>query len=176
MMSARNRLLAIAAFTILAIIHPGTVSAQTSGVGGDGFTRLLWVMNGDMVLWKLDPNLNMVASKDYGSFPGYDLIGITTAPNNNTYVLWSYHASASSGNTSITLWLVDANLNFITSRNYGPLPLGWIPTGLSAGGSSPNFQVIWSQGGTAMAVWIVDANLNYVTSASWQQPGTRPRT
>jgi hypothetical protein len=167
MMSARYRLLAIAAFTILAIFQPGTVSAQNSGIGGDGFMRLLWVMNGHMVLWKLDPNLNMVASKDYGSFSGFDLIGITTAANNNTYVLWSYHASPSDVNDSISLWLVDANLNFITNREYAA-SLGWIPTGLSTGGSSSNFHVIWSKAGTAMSVWTMDANLNYVTSAWWQ--------
>jgi hypothetical protein len=170
-MSARNRLLAIAAFAIWAMIQPGTVSAQNSGVGGDGFMRLLWVMNGHMVLWKLDQNLNLVASKDYGSFTGFNLIGITTAANNNTYVLWSYHTASSSGNNNIALWVVDANLNFINSREYGPFP-GWMPTGLSTGGSSPNFHVIWSMAGTAIAVWTVDADLNYITSASWQQQNT----
>ena len=43
MMSVRKRLLAVAAaVTMWAVIQPGTVSAQTSGVGPDGYTRFLW--------------------------------------------------------------------------------------------------------------------------------------
>jgi hypothetical protein len=41
-MSARNKLLAMAAaVTMWATFQPGTVSAQNSGIGGDGFTRLM---------------------------------------------------------------------------------------------------------------------------------------
>jgi len=163
-MSAHNRLLAIAAFTMWAIIQPGTVSAQDSGIGGDGFTRLLWISTANhMILWKLDQNLNVVVSCDYGAQRGFDPLAITTAANNNTYVLWSH-----TDRRSIALWVVDANLNFINSQSYPHLP-EWVPKGLSTGGSSPNFHVIWESHGTK-AVWDVDGNLNYVTSAAFQQP------
>jgi hypothetical protein len=43
------------------VIQSGTVSAQTSGVGGDGYTRNFWIgTDGRISVWKLDPNLNFV--------------------------------------------------------------------------------------------------------------------
>ena len=42
---------------------------------------------------------------------------------NNTYLLWRY----TDGTANI--WVLDANLNFITSRNVGPVG-GWVPEGL----------------------------------------------
>ena len=157
-MSARNRLLAIAAaFTIWATIQPGTVSAQNSGVGGDGFTRLLWRGTDYRIsLWKLDGNLNLVLLREYGPYTGWIPIAITTAANNNTYVLWRNTDGA------ISLWLVDANLNFVNSHLYGPFP-GWIAKGLSTGGNSPNFRVIWRFTNGLASVWNVDGNLNFVT-------------
>jgi hypothetical protein len=61
-MSRPKRLLAIvAAFAMWTVIQSGTVSAQTSGVGGDGYTRNFWIgTDGRISVWKLDPNLNFV--------------------------------------------------------------------------------------------------------------------
>ena len=42
----------------LSAIQPGIVSAQTSGVGSDGFTRILWRgTDGKISLWKLNASL-----------------------------------------------------------------------------------------------------------------------
>jgi hypothetical protein len=43
---------------------------------------------------------------------------MTTANNNNTYILWK------NTDGTATVWLVDENLNFVTSAVYGPYS-GW---------------------------------------------------
>src|SRR5436190_3817697 len=120
MMVKRTKSLGIAAAVAMWVtVQPGTLSAQTSGVGGDGFTRLLWRNTDSQIsLWKLDSNLNATAFQEYGPFLGWLPIAITTAPNNTTCVLWR------NSEGRISLWLIDANLRFVTFREYGPF-IGW---------------------------------------------------
>jgi hypothetical protein len=90
MMMYVKRLLAVAAaVTMWAVIQPGTVSAQTSGIGPDGYTRFLWKgTDYSISLWQLDPSLNFYNNHAYGPYDGWDPIALTTAHNNNSYVLW----------------------------------------------------------------------------------------
>jgi hypothetical protein len=75
------------------------VSAQTSGVGGDGYTRLLWRgTDGSISLWKLDGNLKEVSFHAYGPYPDYEPIAITAAADSYTYGLWR------KTDNSISLW------------------------------------------------------------------------
>nr|CAJ01531.1 hypothetical protein orf3 [uncultured bacterium] len=72
-----------------ATIQPGTALAQSSGIGGDAWTRLLWTATDSHIsLWKVDPVLNNAVSNQYGPYDGYSPIAITTTNNNNTCVLW----------------------------------------------------------------------------------------
>jgi len=163
MMSVRKRLLAVAAaVTMWAVIQPGTVSAQTSGVGPDGYTRFLWKGTDYSVsLWQLNPSLNFFNNHVYGPYNGWDPIALTTAHNNNSYVLWRYYDG------TITVWAVDTNLNYITQKNYGPYT-GWIAKGLSVDtGTGSGFRIIWRHTGGSVAVWQLDQNLNYVNSTNW---------
>jgi hypothetical protein len=159
MMSIRKTLLAVAAtVSLLASIQPTTVSAQTSGVGGDGYTRLLWRgTNGSISLWELDPNLNFVTYHEYGPFALWWPIALITAHNNYTYILWRYYDG------SISLWLVDPNLNYVTDHIYGPYP-GWVAKDLSVdtNGSTNGLRVIWRYYDGSVNVWWVDQNLNFV--------------
>jgi hypothetical protein len=139
-MSVRKSLMAVAATVAMWItFQPGNASAQTSGIGADGYTRLLWRgTGGEISLWRLDPGLGFVDYHAYGPYPGWSPIAITTAHNNNTYALWR--------NTDgiISLWLLDPNLNFVSYHAYGPYP-GWIAKGLSVdtNGTTNNFRVVW---------------------------------
>jgi hypothetical protein len=164
MMSVRKRLLAVAAaaVTMWAVIQPGTVSAQTSGVGQDGYTRFLWKgTDYSISLWQLDPSLNFYNYHLYGPYNGWDPIALTTAHNNNSYVLWRYYDG------TITVWSVDTLLNYITQKNYGPYT-GWSAKGLSVDtGTGSGFRIIWRHTGGSVAVWQLDQNLNYVNSKNY---------
>ena len=151
-----------AAVTMWATLQPCIVSAQNSGIGGDGFTRLMWRGTDYRIsLWALDPNLNAVVSHAYGPFPGWVPIAITTDRLNFTYVLWRFTDG------TINLWLVDPVLNFVTSHVYGPYA-GWIAKGLSAdAGGGQNFRVIWRFTDGTVQVWDVDGNLNFVNAKSY---------
>jgi hypothetical protein len=133
------------------------VSAQTSGIGGDGYTRVLWRgTDGRISLWKLDPVLNFVTYHEYGPYAGYSPIAITTAHNNNTYVLWR------NTDDSISLWLVDANLNFVAYHAYGPYA-GWIAKSLSVDTNTNNtFRLTWRNTDGSISLWFLDQNLNFV--------------
>jgi hypothetical protein len=158
-MSIRRKWLATAAAVALwATIQPGPVSAQTTGIGGDGFTRVLWRgTDGSISLWKLNTSLNFVTSHAYGPYAGWSPIAITNAHNNNTYVLWRYT------DNSISLWEVDSNLNFVTFHAYGPY-VGWIPKTLSVDtNGNNNFRLTWKNTNGHLSLWSLDQNLNFVT-------------
>jgi hypothetical protein len=144
-----SKLLTLAAVvTVLSAIHPGISSAQTSGVGPDGFTRILWRgTDGRISLWKLNAALQHVSDIQYGPYAGWDPIAMTVGTNNNTYVLWRYT------DNSISLWRLDSNLNLVTSQTYGPYA-GWKPQGLGSGGGQ--LRVIWRYTVGQLSVWSVD--------------------
>lgn len=163
-MSARKKLLAAAAaVTMWATVQPVTVSAQNSGTGGDGYTRLLWrATDYSISLWTLDQNLTFVNYHEYGPFAGWIPVALTTDTSSYSYVLWR--------NTDgrMSLWLVDSNLNYVNDHIYGPYP-GWTVKGLSAdtSGRSNNFRVIWRYTDGSVMVWNVDGNLNFVTAQAY---------
>ncbi|MGB6175968.1 MAG: hypothetical protein WBF43_06455 [Methylocella sp.] len=157
MMNALKKFLAVVAvITVCATIQPGTLSAQTSGIGGDANTRLLWRGTDNRIsLWKLDHSLNYVTSTVYGPYDTWLPIALTTNADNNTVVLWR------NTNGSISLWKVDPNLNYVTSVLYGPYA-GWTADALSADTDGSSYiRVIWRETGGSVSVWCVDPNLNY---------------
>jgi len=153
-----SRLLTLTTVIILSATHPGILSAQTSGIGKDGFTRILWRgTDGRIALWKLDANLVKVAEQQYGPYPGFEPIALTIVPVSTgigieediTYVLWT------NTDGSISLWKVDSNLNWVTSKVSGPFA-GWTAQGLSSGNGE--LRMIWRHTTGAVSVWIVDPN------------------
>ena len=104
----------------------------------------------------------MNSTTTYGPFTGWFPIALTTAPNNNTYMLWnSYDGRAS-------LWLLDSNLNLVNTKVYGPYT-GYIAQGLSVGTgtNNNNFRVIWREYDGTASIWNVDTNLNMTNSAQY---------
>src|SRR3954447_26066167 len=89
--SAHKSLLTVtAAMAMWAALQPGTVSAQTGGVGGDGYTRLMWRgTDGSISLWKLDPALFSAGAHTYGPYSGWLPIAMATTGSNLGYVLWN---------------------------------------------------------------------------------------
>ena len=133
---------------VVSAIQPSSVSAQTSGVGPDGFTRMMWRgTDGRISLWKLDAGLLHVADVQYGPYPGYQPIAITVGSNNNTYVLWAHT------NGKIALWRVDNNLTGVTFQEFGSYD-GWRAQGLGSGGGQ--LRVIWRYTTGQVSVWAVD--------------------
>jgi len=159
-MRIRKTLLAIVAVGVMAAtIQVSRAFAQNTGIGGDGYTRLLWRgTDYSISLWKLDSNLHLVTNHAYGPYAGWQPVALTTDVYSYSYVLWR------NTNGSISLWLVDPNLNFVNSHVYGPYP-GWIAKGLSVSTSrSPNFRVLWRYTNGAETLWNVDGALNFVSS------------
>jgi hypothetical protein len=176
MSTLRRLLAAAAAVAIWATFQPHTVSAQTSGVGGDASTVFRWIARDsgnqpDMLsLWKVDGNLNYITSQQYGPYSGYYPDFITTNKNGYTYVLWEDYTPINYmfGNyLGAQLWLVDPNLNYVTSVEYGPYA-GWTPEGLSVDTDGSNYiRLIWKNDDGSISVWVLDQNLNYSNSATF---------
>jgi hypothetical protein len=147
-----------AAVTVIAAaVNPGTMFAQTSGVGSDGYTRILWRgTDGEISLWKLDGNLNYVGSHAYGPYDGWIPLAITVGQDNYARVLWKNTQGA------ISLWNVDPNLNLAYSRVYGPY-YGWVPESISIDDNN-NSRVSWRETQGHVSVWYVDPALNYLFS------------
>jgi hypothetical protein len=161
-MRQKSRKLLLAAAAVISVfVTVQPVLAQSSGVGCDGNTRLLWKGEDQSIsLWKLDSGLNYLGSHVYGPYLGYFPLGITAACNNDTYVLWL------GPNGLATLWQVDANLNFVTAQNYGPY-LGWLPQSLSVDTTSNStLRLIWCNiSNGAVTIYYLQPNLSLVKSA-----------
>jgi hypothetical protein len=162
-MSALRKNLIPMAAAIVAVwvgIHPGTLSAQTSGVGCDGYTRLLWRgTDSSSILWNLDPSLNYVgASSVYGPYIGWIPVSIAVGCDDYTRLLWK-DTDGTAG-----LWLLSPTLVYVNSTFYGPYS-GWLPESLSIDPYHPDYlRLIWKKTNGEVAVWILDPNLNFVTS------------
>ena len=161
-MSARKKLLAVAAAAAMwAVIQPGIVSAQTSGIGSDEYTRFAWRgTDNSLSLWQLyPPSLGMgyYNSHAYGPYSGWTPLAITTLNNNYTYVLWQYLDG------TVTVWQVDTYLNYVTQHVYGPYT-GWSAKGLCADTTTGNqFCIIWKHNNGSVSVWRLDQNINFLT-------------
>jgi hypothetical protein len=161
-MKSGKKLIAAAAVAMCAIIQSGTVSAQTSGVGSDGYTRFSWRGTDNRIsFWQIDPNFQFYNSHEYGPYTGYTPIAMTAAANNKTYVLWRYVDG------SIVLWRLDTFLGFEFSKTYGPYT-GYTAESLSVStngtSGASDFRVIWRYSNGSISVWDVDQNLNYLKS------------
>jgi hypothetical protein len=149
-----------AVVTLALACQPGPASAQTIGMGGDGYTRAMWhATDGSVNIWKLDSALNVVGNHAYGPYAGWSPVAITTVPNNNTYLLWRY----TDGTANI--WMLDANMNFITNHVYGPIA-GWTPAGLAVDNFG-NVPLLWATPQGQISVWLLNPALNYIGAAGF---------
>src|SRR4051812_43563893 len=75
-----KKLFPIAALVIASTAFQfGAASAQTSGVGGDGYTRILWRGTDSSVsIWKVDGALNFSSYRAYGPYDCWTPIALTT--------------------------------------------------------------------------------------------------
>jgi WD40 repeat protein len=167
MMNAfRKKLLFMVTATMAwAAIQPGILSAQSSGVAGDGSIRLMWKgTDSSIFLWKLDTSdaMNLTTLHLYGPYFGWSPIAVTTNHSGYSYVLWRY------SDGTINLWEVDPNLNFYTSRTYGPYN-GYTAESLSVdtNGVGDRIRLIWRGTDGSTIIWIVDGSLNFISSATY---------
>jgi hypothetical protein len=164
MNTLRWKLFAAAAVTLVcAGIQPGTASAQTSGVGADGATRMLLTSSdGRPRLVKFDAALREVASRDYAAYDGWTPVAITVATNSHTFLLWRHVNGATS------VWQVDANLNGVAGGGYysDPEP-GWTAESLSSGPGG-EVLIIWHLFGGRVAVYSFRAFPNQLQYAGRQ--------
>jgi hypothetical protein len=145
-------IVAVAAVAIALAFQPGAASAQITGlgggnVGGDGYTRAMWHgTDGSVSLWwKLDSNLNVVGTHNYGPYTGWSPVSIATNVGNETFVLWRY----TDGTAQI--WALDNNLNYWYSKSFGPVA-GWTPEWL--GITQSGFTVLlWKSTTGAISAW-----------------------
>lgn len=149
--------LATAIIGICAAIQPGKLSAQTSGVGSDGYTRVLWRgTNGSISVWKLDSNLVQTSYRQYGPYNGWTPIALTVGSDNYSRLLWRGTDGA------VSLWLLDPNLNFYSYKQYGPY-YGWIAESISID-TADRLRLIWRETDGSISIWNLDATLNYLGS------------
>jgi hypothetical protein len=143
-----NLVLMLCLATVWAVLSPATMSGQTSGIGTDGYTRVLWQgADSSIAVWKLDGNLNFVSAATDGPYEGWIPVALAVGDDNYTRVMWR---STTGG---LALWLLDPNLNYVSAYTYGPF-LGWLPvsTSLNAAGDEA---VIWKNTDGSMAIWIL---------------------
>jgi hypothetical protein len=152
-----SKLLVLVVVTILATaLQPSTLSAQTSGVGSDGLTRLLWRgTDGKISVWRIHTTLNTHIFHEYGPFPGWTPIALTVDAINRTYVLWR-HSNGTGG-----LWRLDGDLNLTASIAYGPFD-GWTLKSMSVNHAlnidpgEITLRLIWRHSDGRVSLWIVN--------------------
>jgi hypothetical protein len=88
-------------------------------VARNNTTYLTWkYYDGSVSIWALDTNLNLINSHVYGPYAGWtpkDLSVETTTTNTSGFRLhWKYYDGTE------TVWQLDQNLNYVTSKPYGP--------------------------------------------------------
>jgi hypothetical protein len=126
-------------------------------VGADGYTRLVWNgTDGSISIWKTDSSLNLVASQNYGPFPGWNHIS-SAIIGNNYYLLWQ------NVDGGAEIWLLGTNLAIVTSASYGPVA-GWLPEGLGVDGLG-NLRLFWRTSEDQIVAWVINEGLT-VTSTS----------
>jgi len=159
---SKKFLLAATSAVVWASVHPFDMSAQTSGVGTDGYTRVLWrATDGSVSVWKVDANLNYVDSHVYGPYDGWSPLSLAVNSNNRTYLLWRN----TSGQAAI--WWLDQNLGFGNSVNTDPY-YGWIPETLSVSPASPyDLRVIWKNTNGSVSMWVLNADLTYLNARAF---------
>src|SRR5436305_8253291 len=169
---SRELLLAAARALVWTSVYPCNMSAQTSGVGNDGYTRVLWrATNGSVSVWKVDANLNYVDSHTYGPYDGWAPLSLAVGSNNRTYLLWR------NTNGQASVWWLDENLGFGNSVSTDPY-YGWIPETLSVSNASPyDLRVIWKNTNGSVSMWILNADLTYLNAKAYgpyfgYDPGT----
>jgi hypothetical protein len=158
--TGRGKLLFMAASAMAAWAAIQPVSAQTSGVGADGATRLLWRGTDNRAsVYKLDGNLNFVTYQEFGPIYEWLPVAITTTSTNSTYLLWRHTAG------SVAIWRLNADLDHVgdIDINNGAALAGWTPVGLSWDpnpASSYMLRLIWRHTSGEVGVWKI-SELNF---------------
>jgi hypothetical protein len=141
--------------TVWGLLSPAIMSGQTSGMGMDGITRVLWQgPNSSIAVWKLDSNLNFVKGVAYGTTDGWIPVALTVGNDNYTRVMWRSTEGA------LALWGLDPDLNFVSSYAYGPYP-GWLPVSFSVNAAGED-TVIWRETDGRMGVWMLSPDQSTV--------------
>jgi hypothetical protein len=139
-------------------VQPGTLSAQNSGVGWDGYTRFLWKgTDSSILIWTLDSNLNYVNSRTYGPYFSWVPQAMVVGSDNYARILWK------NTDGTICLWLVDPSLNFVSYKVYGPYS-GWVADSISLNPAYSTMSLSWTSTTGQVWWWSLDSNLNYITS------------
>lgn len=144
---------------------PALLSAQSSGTGTDGYTRVLWQgTDSSIAIWKLDGNFNYVYGVNFGPYGGEIPMGINVGDDNYTRVMWR------GTDGSIILWLLDPNLNWVSGYQYGPF-FGWLPDSFSVDAAGYQ-RVTWKHTTGVMDIWLLPPNQNFIVlSAAFFNPG-----
>jgi hypothetical protein len=144
------RIVAAASMYAMAAMF-SAASAQTTGVGDDGETSLMWKgFDSSVTLYRLDPTLTSIAvNASYGPYIGYTPIAMTTDAFSNSHIVWSYTDG------SICLWTLDPSMNFVSDEVFGPY-FGYNVIGLSADPISGSIRVVWKSTGGAVVIWVGD--------------------
>jgi hypothetical protein len=137
---------------LLGVIQPGISYAQTSGVGHDGITRLMWRgTDGSFSLWRLNQDLTFASYKVFGPVYEWTPVALTVGSDNNTYVLWR------STNGAAAIWRIDPTGTSAAPGPELPPTPGWIPESLSISqDGNNNLRVIWKSTSGRLSVWDVD--------------------
>ena len=148
-------IVAVAAFTCISAASAIPAFAQTTGVGDDEETSLMWKgFDSSVALWRLDPSLTtVVASQNYGPYIGYTPIALTTDLFSESHIAWSYTDG------SISLWTLDSAMNYLSSETFGPYA-GWNVTGLSADPFSGSIRLVWRNTNGSVSIWAVNSDGN----------------
>ena len=109
-MSALKNLCALAAAVVMsAIASSGAVFAQTSGVGSDAITRVMWRgTDGTDLLQAFDINLHDIPAMQriHGPYEGWAPVALTTCyGSNSSFLLWR------TSDGRISLWRLNAQLD-----------------------------------------------------------------
>jgi hypothetical protein len=140
-------------------IQPRVAVAQTSGIGSDGNTRILWKnVTGEIDLWDVNAALNLFADAAYGPYPGYTPVALTVGWNDYSYVLWNYVDGTA------VIWVVDPYLNYVGGVAYGPYA-GWTAESLSTGTSLTELRLLWQSDIGELAVFGLGAEALLINDA-----------
>lgn len=102
---------------------------------------------GQLTIWNLDENGNILDSITYGPFAGWYIINY-----DDHQILWS---TSGPGVHKISIWIMDDHGNQTTYKEYEG-GFDWLPVQFSDG------KILWQKPGGAAALWTVDDNGNIV--------------
>lgn len=158
---SKQPFLMLAIVILWAAVHSGTVFAQATEADCNGFARvLIKATDSSIVLWVLDPNLNIVFTRSYGPIEGWTAEAIGVGCEGFTRLLWK------STNGAITVWLLDPNLNLVANPVYGPF-FGWLPPETLSVDSNGVTRFVWKHTSGTLSLWMLYPGVNFLTARAY---------